>query len=78
MGVSGLDSLNLEEEGKPIIPGDSGKGLAGRAGALLFGTDEPHVPDASRDVLAALRARPWPTSDLEAVLTGNAQRLGLS
>jgi len=48
------------------------------AGALLFGTDEPHVPDASRDVLAALRARPWPTSDLEAVLTGNAQRLGLS
>ena len=32
MGVSGLDSLNLEEEGKPIIPGDSGKGLAGGAG----------------------------------------------
>lgn len=47
------------------------------AGALLFGTDEPHVPNASRDVLAALRARPWPAADVEAALTGNSRRLGL-
>ncbi len=45
------------------------------AGALLFGTDEPHVPNGTRDVIAALRDRPWPASDLEAVLRGNAQRL---
>ena len=45
------------------------------AAALLYGTDEPHVPNASRDVIAALRGRPWPAADLEAVLTGNARRL---
>ena len=48
------------------------------AGALLFGTDEPHVPDASRDVLTALRARPWPSFEVENVVSGNARRLGVS
>ena len=47
------------------------------AGALVFGTDEPHVPNASEEVLAAVRGRPWPAADIEAVLTGNAQRLGV-
>ncbi len=47
------------------------------AAALVFGTDEPHVPNASRDNLAALRSRPWPSADTEAVLKGNAQRLGI-
>ena len=47
------------------------------ASALVFGTDEPHVPNASRDVLAAVRSRPWPSADTEAVLRGNAQRLGI-
>ena len=47
------------------------------ASALVFGTDEPHVPNATRDVIAALRARPWPHADVEAALTDNAQRLGV-
>ena len=42
---------------------------------LVYGTDEPHVPDASKAVLAALRARPWPKPDLEGVLSGNAREL---
>ncbi len=45
--------------------------------ALVFGTDEPHVPNASRDVLAAVQGRRWPSADTEAVLKGNAQRLGI-
>lgn len=48
------------------------------ARALLFGTDEPHVPNASREVLAALRARPWPTGDLNAILSGNIRRLAIA
>jgi len=43
--------------------------------ALVYGTDEPHVPNATAEVLAALRTRPWPASDLNAVLSGNAKRL---
>lgn len=45
------------------------------ASALVFGTDEPHVPNAAKDNLAAVQGRPWPSSDVEAVLRGNAQRL---
>lgn len=44
---------------------------------LVFGTDEPHVPNGTRDVLAALRARSWPAPDIEAALTRNVQRLGI-
>jgi aminocarboxymuconate-semialdehyde decarboxylase len=47
------------------------------AGCLVFGTDEPHVPNGTRDVLAALRARSWPAPDIEAALTRNVQRLGI-
>jgi aminocarboxymuconate-semialdehyde decarboxylase len=39
------------------------------ADRLVFGTDEPHVPNGTRDVLATLRNRPWPAADIEAVLT---------
>ena len=42
---------------------------------LVYGTDEPHVPNASRAVLATLRARPWVEGDLEGVLGGNAHGL---
>jgi aminocarboxymuconate-semialdehyde decarboxylase len=42
---------------------------------LVYGSDEPHVPNATAEVVAALRARPWPGSDLSAVLSGNAKRL---
>ncbi len=46
-------------------------------GALVFGTDEPHVPNASQDVLAAVRGRCWSASDVEAVLSGNVRRLAV-
>ena len=42
---------------------------------LVFGTDEPHVPNASRGVLAVLRDRPWPLAELQNVLGKNAQNL---
>lgn len=45
------------------------------ADRLVYGTDEPHVPNGSKAILAALRARPWPEPELSAVLSGNA--LGL-
>jgi len=41
--------------------------------ALVFGTDEPHVPNATRDGLKTLRERPWTESELNAVLSGNAR-----
>ncbi len=45
------------------------------ADRLVYGTDEPHVPDGSKGVLAALRDRFWPEAELEGVLGGNACRL---
>jgi predicted TIM-barrel fold metal-dependent hydrolase len=42
---------------------------------LVYGTDEPHVPNASKAVLIALRERSWPSSELERVLSDNAQTL---
>jgi aminocarboxymuconate-semialdehyde decarboxylase len=45
------------------------------ASALLLGTDEPHVPNASKDVMTALGARPWSVPDVQAVLRGNALAL---
>lgn len=42
---------------------------------LVYGTDEPHVPDGSRAVLAALRARPWPAAELEGILSSTARAL---
>jgi aminocarboxymuconate-semialdehyde decarboxylase len=43
--------------------------------ALVYGTDEPHVPNGTRAVLDALRSRRWPEDDLEAVLSRNARGL---
>jgi predicted TIM-barrel fold metal-dependent hydrolase len=43
--------------------------------ALVYGTDEPHVPNGTRAVLDALRNRRWPESELEAVLSRNARGL---
>jgi aminocarboxymuconate-semialdehyde decarboxylase len=42
---------------------------------LVYGTDEPHVPNATNGVLTALRQRSWPLSDLHAVLNDNARIL---
>jgi aminocarboxymuconate-semialdehyde decarboxylase len=42
---------------------------------LVYGTDEPHVPNGTKGVLDALRSRNWPEGDLEAVLSRNAQGL---
>ena len=45
------------------------------ADRLVYGTDEPHVPDGSRAVLAALRGRPWPETELDKVVSYNASEL---
>ena len=42
---------------------------------LVYGTDEPHVPNATKGVLAVLRDRNWPPAELKAVLGGTAQKL---
>ena len=42
---------------------------------LVFGTDVPHVPNAEKDTVAALKARPWPDDELEGVFAGTARRL---
>jgi aminocarboxymuconate-semialdehyde decarboxylase len=42
---------------------------------LLYGTDEPHVPNATQGVLDSLRARAWPPVELQLVLGGTARRL---
>lgn len=45
------------------------------AGRLMFGTDEPHRLDPPSDILATLRARPWPAEEMAAVLGGTATQL---
>jgi predicted TIM-barrel fold metal-dependent hydrolase len=45
------------------------------ASALVYGTDDPHVPNGTKGVLDALRSRNWPATELDAVLSGNARRL---
>ena len=45
------------------------------AGQLLFGTDEPHRLDQPTDIMATLRAMPWPKEDVDEVLGGPATRL---
>jgi aminocarboxymuconate-semialdehyde decarboxylase len=44
-------------------------------GALVYGTDEPHVPNGTRAVLDTVRSRPWSEDELEAVLSRNARGL---
>ena len=45
------------------------------AGALLFGTDVPHVPNSEKETIAALQGRSWPAADLAAVFSGNVNGL---
>jgi hypothetical protein len=42
------------------------------ADRLVYGTDEPHVPNGSKAVLQALRERPWPEAEMGAILGGTA------
>jgi aminocarboxymuconate-semialdehyde decarboxylase len=44
-------------------------------GALVFGTDVPHVPDTEKETVAALKARSWPASDLQSIFGGTVHRL---
>ncbi len=45
------------------------------ADRLVYGTDEPNVPNGSKAARAALRTRPWPEADLRAALSSNAHGL---
>ena len=42
---------------------------------LVFGTDVPHVPNAEKETVAALKARSWSESELEGVLGGTVRQL---
>ena len=42
---------------------------------LVFGTDVPHVPNAEKETVAALKARSWSESELEGVLSGTVRQL---
>ena len=42
---------------------------------LVFGTDVPHVPNAEKETIAALKARSWAESELEGVLGGTVGKL---
>jgi aminocarboxymuconate-semialdehyde decarboxylase len=42
---------------------------------LVYGTDEPHVLNATKGVLATLRERPWSSDELQDVLSRNALNL---
>ena len=43
--------------------------------ALVFGTDVPHVPNAERENIAALKARSWSATDLRDILGNTARQL---
>ena len=43
--------------------------------ALVFGTDVPHVLNAEKENIAALKARSWPASEVDDILGGTAQKL---
>jgi aminocarboxymuconate-semialdehyde decarboxylase len=43
--------------------------------ALVFGTDVPHVPNAEKENIAALKARSWPASEVDDILGGTARKL---
>ena len=45
------------------------------ANALVFGTDVPHVPNAEKENIAALKARSWPTSELTGIFGGTVRKL---
>ena len=43
--------------------------------ALVFGTDVPHVPNAEKENIAALKARSWSASELDGILGGTVRKL---
>ncbi len=45
------------------------------ANTLVFGTDAPHVPNAEKDTVAALKARAWSDAEFEGVFSATIQRL---
>ena len=42
---------------------------------LVFGTDVPHVPNAEKETVAALKARSWSDSELEGILGATVRQL---
>jgi predicted TIM-barrel fold metal-dependent hydrolase len=42
---------------------------------LVFGTDAPHVPNAEKDTVAALKDRAWPEAELDDIFSGTIRRL---
>jgi aminocarboxymuconate-semialdehyde decarboxylase len=44
-------------------------------GTLVFGTDAPHVPDAEKDTVAALKARVWSDAELDGVFSRTVRNL---
>jgi predicted TIM-barrel fold metal-dependent hydrolase len=45
------------------------------AGALVFGTDVPHVPNAEKNTVKALRETAWPETELENVFGATIKQL---
>ena len=45
------------------------------AGALVFGTDVPHVPNTEKETMDALKARAWPETELRDIYGGTVRRL---
>ena len=43
--------------------------------ALIFGTDVPHVPNAEKDTVAALKARAWSDAELDGIFSGTVKNL---
>jgi len=46
-----------------------------RVNALVFGTDVPHVPNAEKNTVAALKARPWSDAELGDIFSGTIRSL---
>jgi aminocarboxymuconate-semialdehyde decarboxylase len=44
-------------------------------GTLAFGTDVPHVPNAEKDTVDALKARSWPSPEMDDIFSGTVRRL---
>ena len=42
---------------------------------LVFGTDAPHVPNAEKETIAALKARSWSDTELDAIFSRTVERL---
>ncbi|HEX9454494.1 MAG TPA: amidohydrolase family protein [Candidatus Binatia bacterium] len=42
---------------------------------LVFGTDVPHVPNAEKDTVDALKARSWSDTEMDGIFSGTVRRL---